>query len=336
MKLGETKIKKSENLALMRFLASLFVILGHSYSISGSPLKYDFVYRGTGEIISLGGVCVSLFFICSGYLITRSMGRVDKFFPYIRARLKRLVPPLAFVIVLTVIIGIFLSSVSVVEYFTSFKTYKYLLNAIMLTNQELPGVFENNVYGNSVNGALWTLPVELACYVACYIFHKLKLLNPKKFYFTAPLVVIALILEDYIPSILGSIIRPCAFFYVGMMYYVYRDKIVLNIKLLPVMLLALVGAFFVKPLIIPALMIVWPYILFTIWFALPQCPVFLGKTGDISYGVYLWGFFVQQTLVFLWGGRMPQPINFVLAASISVVLGTITFLITERPLQKKK
>ncbi len=91
----------------MRFFASIFVILGHSYAISGSPLKYDFIYRGTGEIISLGGVCVSLFFICSGYLITRSIGRVDKFFPYIKARLKRLVPPLAFVIVLTVIAGVF-------------------------------------------------------------------------------------------------------------------------------------------------------------------------------------------------------------------------------------
>ncbi|MBQ7046100.1 MAG: acyltransferase [Clostridia bacterium] len=336
MRLSESTIKKSENLALMRFFASIFVILGHSYAISGSPLKYDFVYRGTGEIISLGGICVSLFFICSGYLITRSMGRVDKFLPYIKARLKRLVPPLAFVVVLTVIAGIFLTTVSVKEYFTSSKTYVYLLNAVMLTNQYLPGVFENNVFGPSVNGALWTLPVELACYVACYIFYKTKLLNPKRFYFTAPIVVLALVFEGYIPSVFGDMVRPCAFFYVGMLYYVYREKIVLNVKLLPVVILALVGAFFVKPLIIPALIVLWPYALFTIWFALPQCPKLLGKTGDISYGIYLWGFFVQQTLVFLWGGSMPQIINFCLSAVISIVLGTVTFLITEKPLQKKK
>lgn len=336
MRLGETKIKRSENLALMRFVASVLVILGHSYAISGSPLKYDFIYRGTNHIISLGGVCVSLFFLCSGYLITRSIGRVDKFLPYIKARLKRLVPPLAFVIVLTVIAGAFITNLSVGEYFASIKTYKYLLNAIMLTNQELPGVFENNVYGSAVNGALWTLPVELACYVACYIFYKLNLLNTKRFYLIAPLVVLMLIFKGYFPSVIGEMVRPCAFFYIGMLYYVYRDKIVLNVKLLPLMILVLAGVFFIKPLIIPVLMTVWPYVLFTIWFALPQCPAILGKTGDISYAVYLWGFFVQQMLVYLWGGKMSQPINFALAVLISVLLGTITFLITEKPFQMKK
>ena len=80
---------------------------------------------------------------------------------------------------------------------------------------------------------------------------------------------------------------------------------------------------------------VLPIILFVIWFAVPQLPSWLGKTGDISYGIYLWGFFVQQTFTFLWGGKMHQMMNFLLASAISVLLGIITFLITEKPFMKK-
>lgn len=335
MKLSEAKIRKSENLAFMRFCAAVLVILGHSYAISGSPLKSCPIYRWTEGVVSLGGICVSIFFLCSGYLISRSMNRVDKFLPYVKGRLKRLIPPLAFVVVLTVIWGAFITSLPMSTYISSTQTYKYLLNAIMLPVHALPGVFENNVYGTAVNGSLWTLPVEFACYIACYIFHKLKLFSTKRFYFTIPIVALAVIFEGYIPSILGDMVRPCAFFYIGMLYYVYRDKIVLNIKLLPAMLLVLAASFAFKTLIIAALMTIWPYILFTVWFGLPQCPKTLGKPGEISYGIYLWGFVVQQTLVFFWGGSMPQLLNFVLATGISVLLGTATYMITEKPFQKK-
>lgn len=337
MKLSETTVKKSENLHLMRFLASIMVIFSHSFSVSTGGAVEDPLNRFTDDILSIGGVCVALFFLCSGYLISRSVMRADKFVPYISARLKRLFPPLAFVVFSTVVLGAFITSLSIKEYLLSPDTYKYFLNAVLLPTHNLPGVFTNNIYGTVANGSLWTLPVEFACYVACFIFFKLKLLEKRRFWYTVPLAVAVLLFNDYLPSLLCDMARPCLFFYIGMLFYVYREHIKLNIRLVPIALIALALCITVaRPFTNIFLILFLPYILFTLWFAIPQCPAWLGKTGDISYGIYLWGFLVQQTLVFFWGGSMPQFLNFVLASVISICLGTVTFLITEKPLMKKR
>lgn len=336
MRFSETTVKKSNNLQLMRFVAAVMVIFAHSYAVSGSELGSDFVDRHTGGIISIGGISVTLFFLCSGYLISKSIFRTDKFLVYLKARLIRLLPPLVFVVVISILLGAFVTSLSIVGYFGNINTYKYLLNAVMLPIHNLPGVFEANKYGATVNGSLWTLPVEFACYIACYIFYKLKLLDKKRFYYTIPIVILVLVFEKQVPGILGSMVRPCVFFYIGMLYYVYREYIELNIKIVPIFLLLLIAAFMVPVLIKPAMILLWPYILFTIWFAIPQCSDKIGKTGDISYGLYLWGFVVQQLLSHMFGGQMSQLLNFALASIISIILAILTFMLTEKPFLKKK
>ena len=87
MKFSETKVKKSNNLQVMRFIAAIMVIFAHSYAISGSDLGSDFIYRSSNGIISIGGISVTLFFLCSGYLISKSIFRTDKFIAYMKARL---------------------------------------------------------------------------------------------------------------------------------------------------------------------------------------------------------------------------------------------------------
>lgn len=335
MKLSESTVKKSENLHFMRFVASIMVIFTHSYGLSGYKYPVDFIDRYTNGIITIGDICVFLFFLCSGYLISKSVMRADKFIPYIKARLKRLLPPLAFVVVCAVLVGAVFTSLSVGEYFSSAQTYKYLLNAVLVPIHSLPGVFENNAYGTTVNGSLWTLPVEFVCYIVCFVFYKCKLLQKKRFWYTAPLALGLFIISGFLPTRLKNAVMPCLFFYIGMLYYVYREHIELKLNLVPIALLLLAASFLAPVLIKTAMIIFWPYILFTLWFAAPQISSYLGKTGDISYGIYLWGFFVQQTLTLLWGGRMPQMLNFLLAAAISVVLGIITFYLTEKPLIKK-
>ncbi len=336
MKFSKTTVKRSNNLQLMRFVAAIMVIFAHSYAISGSDLGSDFVDRHTNGIISIGGISVTLFFLCSGYLISKSIFRTDKFIAYMKARLIRLLPPLWFVVLCSVVLGAVITSLTLIEYFGNLNTYKYLLNGIMLPVHNLPGVFETNKYGATVNGALWTLPVEFACYVAAFIFYKLKLLDKKRFFYTIPVVVLALVFEKDLPYILSSMVRPCVFFYIGMLYYVYREHIELNIKIVPILLALLIASYFVPVLIKPAMIIFWPYTLFTLWFAIPQCSDNIGKIGDISYGLYLWGFVVQQFLSHVFGGQMSQMLNFALASVIATALAIITFLLTEKPFLKKK
>lgn len=335
MTLSNSKVRKSENLHLMRFIASIAVVFSHSYPIANSNGIRDPLDRLTKSEISIGGLCVTIFFLCSGYLISKSVVKADKFLPYIKARLIRLIPPLALVVVFSVIGGAFFTTLTLKEYFTSFNTYKYLLNIVLLTNYELPGVFAETPYGACVNGALWTLRVELLCYIVCYIMYRFKLLQKKRFWITIPIAVAALMLKFVLSTTLWFALRPCLLFYVGMLYYVYSDKIKLKPWLIPITLALFAASLFNQYLLLVTLFTVWPYLLFVIWFGIKQCPKILGNLGEISYSVYLWGFFIQQTAVFLLG-EMSVWKNFVISSVVSIILGTITYQITEKPFIKKK
>lgn len=64
------------------------------------------------------------------------------------------------------VIGPILTTVSIHDYFSDKITWGYLIkNLVMKTQYSLPGVFEANPGGSGVNGSLWTLPYEIACYI---------------------------------------------------------------------------------------------------------------------------------------------------------------------------
>lgn len=335
MTLAQSNVKKSQNLHIMRFLASLAVIFSHTYPIANSKGLSDPLDRITNNELGIGGFCVAIFFLCSGYLISKSVVRSKSFLSYIKARLIRLLPPLAFVVFFTVICGAFLTTLSVKEYFLSLGTYKYLLNAVLFTNYELPGVFMGTPYGACVNGALWTLRVEVLCYIVCYVTYKLKFLQKSRFWITVPVAVVAIASRVVLPELLWETIRPCLFFYVGMLYYVYSDKIKLKPWLIPIALAMFVLSLFNKYTLLVAFFTVWPYLQFVIWFGIKQCPKKIGSLGELSYSVYLWGFFVQQTLVCVLG-EMSVWKNMILSSIISIFLAIVTYLITEKPFIKKK
>ena len=335
MTLAQSRVKKSENLHIMRFLASLAVVFSHAYPIANTNKIPDPLDRITNNEISIGGLCVTMFFLCSGYLISKSVVRSKNFISYIKARLVRLIPPLAFVVVFSVVVGAFFTTLSAKEYFSSIGTYKYLLNAVLLTNYELPGVFVNTPYGACVNGALWTLRVEFLCYIVCYVMYKLKFLQKKLFWITIPVAIAAIGLKFMVPNKWWFAIRPCLIFYIGMLYFVYSDKIKLKSWMIPIALGLFMASLFNKYALLATLFTVWPYLLFVVWFGIKQCPKIIGSLGELSYTVYLWGFFVQQVVICLFG-EMSVIKNTVISSAIAIVLAVATYLITEKPFVKRK
>ncbi len=165
------------------------------------------------------------------------------------------------------------------------------LNALLIPQHELPGVFANAPYNSTVNGSLWTLPVEFLCYIACFIFYKTGFLRKGKFCLTIPLAVITTLfsfyVSDKIPTLFTAL-SPCLFFYIGMTYYVYHDKIILNKKyfLMSVCLFVLFSVFHLHRL---GMFLCFPYIMFTFWFGARQLPRKLAYIGNFSYGIYLFG-----------------------------------------------
>ena len=232
---------KSNNLDLMKFLAAWLVIVHHSFDLNVSNGEWIKVI--TGGQLDFGTMAVSLFFLASGLFIAKSVERVQTAGKFFKARFRRVWPPLAAVVVLSVIMGAFITTLSPGAYVSNSITWRYLLNAVFVLQHGLPGVFEHNVYGSAVNGALWTLPVEVACYVACFIVYKLGLLKKKRIIGVMALYLVCAVAGYRICTMLGiglliSAFRPIYFFLLGHVLYVYRDGVPVDWRLF---VLSLVG-----------------------------------------------------------------------------------------------
>ena len=116
-------------------------------------------------------VAVKAFFIVSGFLIFMSFERASSIAAYASKRARRIYPAYFTVVILCAIGLIAVSPKSVSDYF-SLEWVKYVLANLTFLNflqPTLPGVFETNKLA-AVNGALWTLKIEVMFYLTVPIF----------------------------------------------------------------------------------------------------------------------------------------------------------------------
>lgn len=323
---------KSFNLQFIRFIAAILVVFHHSFPLSTGEFKQEWLYYLTDGRFDFGKMSVTIFFLFSGYFAAASSLKDRKIFVLIINRYKRLVKPLAVVVIITLISGSFLSNYHYNEYWMDKATWSYLFNLLFILKHELPGVFENNIYTKTINGALWTLPVEFACYIACVIGTKIGLCTQRKIRFTVPIVILVECCI-YICSmkiiLLREIIRPTLVFFIGVVFYCFREKIVLCRKYLLGMIILFI-TFAVKGFILYGMVLLFPYICIYICFSQRQVCNGLARLGDFSYEIYLWGFPIQQLVVSINGGRMNPYLNFIISLPIILLLGVLTHNLVEK------
>lgn len=334
MYLGEYTNKKSNNLNLIKFFAALAVIISHSYPLSKGTDCVDNLLKISKGSLGLGGLAVAVFFISSGYLVSKSIEKKNDTIQYLKARSVRIFPPLIFTIFLTILVcGLFFTKLSKVDYFFNFNTIKYGLNMILIPVHNLPGVFESNIYGSVVNGALWTLPIEFLCYIILLIIYKLNMLNKKTYKIITPIIFIGYLSLNYIDLTVFQIaklyLQPMFIFYAGSLFYVFRNEIrintttfVINFILFLVFVLTGFGNL--------ATILFFPYIILYVSFYLTQCHTCIAKVGNISYGMYLTGFPIQQMLVSSFGGEMSVVLNMLMSILISIIVGYMVYFLVEK------
>ena len=153
--------KRQNNFDAARLFLAMTVVLGHLIWIL--PGDYGPLQVFINHFDGLKAV--DCFFIISGFLIFRSFRRSRRPFDYWSNRIRRVYPALAAVVVMTVVLGAFITSVSPREYFCP-ATLQYLLfNLLFMSFKQntLPGLFGNNEV-NYVNAPLWTLKIEVMFY----------------------------------------------------------------------------------------------------------------------------------------------------------------------------
>jgi peptidoglycan/LPS O-acetylase OafA/YrhL len=279
-------------------------------------------------------IAVKAFFIVSGFLIFMSYENTQNIKNYFFKRLRRIYPAYFVVIVLCVLVGAIFSTYSFSQYW-SLDVLKYIISNLLFLNflqPDLPGLFENNKI-QAINGALWTLKIE----VMFYCFVPLAVMAFNKFGRIRVLVTI------YCLSILYSLLifklgdqsgsslyqelqrqlpGQLTFFIAGALCYYYLEAFIKNSYILVV--LAIFCLFLqdhlpwllIEPLVLAVLVVYAACVL-------PYLGNF-AKYGDFSYGVYITHFPILQILV-SFGLFYTQPF-FALGLASLVVLFISFFL----------
>lgn len=327
----------SNNLQLTRFIAAVLVIVSHSFPLTQGTVEKEWLYVLTNGQLTFGALSVAIFFLCGGYLSARGVSKYASVKQYVFARLKRLLPSLWFVVIICLLLGGFITTLTPTEYFTNAATYKYLLNGIMLLQHNLPGVFENAVYLSTVNGSLWTLPVELACNISCYCGWKSNLITQRwkhKIILAILIIGNVFLFFERQHDFIRSVLRPCLLFVIGILYEIYSDKIILKARYACIALGGLIisAAF---GLLDMGMLIAFPYMMIVVWFGGGQCSIKVSAIGKYSYQIYLWGYPVQHVIAWCSDYQMSPWLNAIFAIPISIVLATLTYHIVERQIKRR-
>jgi len=307
-KLVDTVGEKSVNLQIIRFIAALMVIVSNAYFIGTGTDNGELFLTLTRNQITMREFALSVFFLCGGYLIAMSVENHKTAKEFFTTRWKKLFPSAFAVTVAIIVICSFISGWKPLGYVISDDIWKYMLNSVFIYVKELPGVFQEHPT-TIVNGAYGTLMLGVICYILCFIAYKLKFFDKKRFAFTIPLVLVATVVMWKLgatrPS-LYTMFCSVVLFYIGVGYWVYREKIALELKYFLIALLAFV-VLFVLGVGQLAMFLAFPYLLMYVCFGVKQCPKIFDRLGNYAYGTFLWGFFIQQMVLHFWPENMMFP-----------------------------
>ncbi len=296
----------SNSYGVLHLLGAIMVLYGHQYALMQFPVP---VLLGN-QIQALG---VKIIFVISGYLIAGSFLKDCNLGRFMVKRILRIFPALAVCILFTIfIIGPMMSASSILDYFRGAWEY-FWKNLFLCPHYILPGVFIDNPYPIAVNGSLWTMPLEVSLYVLVALIlsciSRIRNNTAQKIImgFFAVLFALASLIRLYVmPSDLrwvfwgtdwasASTIGDAAYFMIGSFLRVADIKRYLS---LPVASLILLFASTLSYRYIEAIsLLVIPY--FVLSFSENGVPFLSSwvERHNISYGVYLYGFPVQQTLL---------------------------------------
>lgn len=148
------------NFDLLRFSFAAVVFLYHAHVLSG---RDEFVLFSRWLSADLA---VKAFFVVSGYLVSLSLARSRSLTDYAWKRVRRVYPAYAAVVIACAVGGVLLTTWPPELYFGA-EWGRYLAANLAFLNflaPGLPGVFQQNPT-SVVNGALWSLKVEVGFYV---------------------------------------------------------------------------------------------------------------------------------------------------------------------------
>lgn len=332
MKLGEVFDPRNNALNAWRLTLATGVILWHSWPLTGHKAPSVWVEQLGSQ------VAVDAFFAVSGFLITSSWVRRPVVREYASARGLRILPGLWVCVLVTAFVfapvSVLIQHGSMSALWASGAPVAYALNNCLMNvvfYVGIDGTPKDVPWPGVWNGSLWTLVFEMGCYIVVALIGVAGLL---KYRWTIPIafgLTLAATAVFGFPSFGMSTIpqmvaRFAVMFAAGALIYQCRDRIPATWPLVAVCaVLVLLSGLLPNYRVLAAV----PLAYLVIASGAMLKHAWLNLRNDLSYGVYIYAFPVQQLLIV--AGIMLHPVLFFLVATVvTLPLAAFSWFVVEK------
>lgn len=322
----------------LRIGLAVSILLWHSFGVVHG---IDWTKSVNGYILAILSMLLPMFFGLSGFLIMGSAIRTHNVKVFIIFRVLRIFPALVVEVLLSaVILGAVVTNLPLREYFTHPQFWSYFGILIGAIRYWLPGVFSSNPI-DITNAALWTVGPEILCY--CLVAGMMltgAFVRKGPMVFCAIIFLTACIATDHFDKSWDVTHLPTKSlifsFISGNIIFLYRNSIPYSMALfLASLVLSLISV------IIAQNFIHLRSCLYIASFLIPYCSAYVGLTnfgkipffsrGDYSYGIYIYGFPIQQAIAFFLPEHRVWWINFGLALPFATAFAVMSWHFIEKP-----
>lgn len=334
MKLGQAFDPRKNALNVFRLALAAEVILWHSFPVTGRVISSPAIRQ---LLFSLG---VDGFFAISGFLVTASWFHHPRIRQYLTARALRILPGFYVCLVVTAFImapvGVALQGGSARAMLFSTAPFEFVAknSAVALLKLDVGGTPRDVPDPGFWNASLWTLVYELLCYLAVAVLGVVGLARRR--WISPVILALATAGAASLPpmtfpgewTIQQCIARFAIMFAAGAVLYQWRDVIPARWSLVALSV-AIVAAAALLPdyRLLGGLPLAYALIVSGALIRNER----LRLRTDLSYGLYIYAFPMQQILVIA-GLVTLKPVVFAVVATIATLpLAALSWYLVEKP-----
>lgn len=326
-----TSARHENNFDLLRLSSALVILISHAYALQ---IGYGSMYR-FDPMIFFGTTALATLFVTSGYLISLSWTSQPDPKRFMWKRILRVFPGLIPAVFFTLfVIGPIATTFSFSDYFVALFSPGSLMSLPFFYDGACIGLFDQNPV-TFVNASLWTIPVEFGMYILVALLGVIGIFRKKS-------IILGLILVNFLIWILVysdpslSKVRFTLYFFIGAYLAIHHS----DHQYRPVVACVLAGLLVVaasSPLYEFVALVAVPYLVLCVaHLRIPSLNRF-GEKGDFSYGVYIYAYPIQQTLVVLLGPTLPLWLFCLFTIGLTFPLAYLSWnLIEKRALALKQ
>ncbi|MBK5238147.1 MAG: acyltransferase [Actinomycetales bacterium] len=318
LSLGVALAGHNNSLGLLRFVFASLVIFSHAFPLGNFPNEPLDGFSHDQK--SMGSLAVMGFFAISGYLITKS-GVSSDILQFMWSRVLRIFPAFWVVLIFTaLLVGpiVWLAGGGgLASYFNGHgngigsSPYSYIWGnaALRIDHGSIYDLFSSTPYGDAINGSLWTLILEWQCYLIVGVLIATSALRWSK-------IVIPVVAGAFLAGVIINRVAPGALFallpdflvnvhfinlgfvfFLGSILAVYSKHIRFDARLALASLAIVIATLYFGHFDLigtPA----FCYLVLFLGAWLPKRLHWIGQKNDYSYGIYIYGFVIEQVLAF--------------------------------------